>query len=62
MNLTMTVLPRIGGGKRKHLGSFGDEQLAAQSYNDAAINLFGQFARINNIGVNHEYQFIHRWP
>lgn len=40
-------------GKAKHLGFFSDEQAAAIAYDEAAINLFGQFARINNIGVNH---------
>lgn len=34
-------------GKLTHLGYFRDEKVAAQTYNDAAIRLFGKFARLN---------------
>lgn len=33
--------------KPKWLGYFGSEEEAAKSYNEAAINIFGSFARIN---------------
>ena len=34
---------------REHLGSFVSEKDAALAYNQAAIRLYGQFARLNNI-------------
>ena len=36
-------------GKRYHLGHFDDEKDAAQSYNTKARELFGEFARLNEI-------------
>ena len=38
-------------GKPKHLGYFTSEIDAAKAYNKAAIEAFGKFAKINNIGV-----------
>ena len=38
-------------GDRLFLGSFSDEADAALRYNEAAIQLFGEFARINAIEV-----------
>lgn len=35
------------GSKNKYLGSFTDEIEAAEAYNKAALELFGEFARIN---------------
>ena len=36
-------------GRRRHLGYFDDEIEAAKAYNAAAVELFGSFARPNNI-------------
>lgn len=36
-------------GKKIHLGLFDSEIAAAQAYNEAAIQLHGQFARLNQI-------------
>lgn len=33
--------------KKKHLGCFSDEELAARTYDDAALNLFGEFIQLN---------------
>lgn len=41
-------------GKIKHLGRFDSEIEAAQAYDKTASVLFGQFAKINKIGENHE--------
>lgn len=38
-------------GKKRHLGSFATAQEAAMAYNRAAITLFGEFARLNEVGV-----------
>ncbi len=36
-------------GKYVHLGMFNDERLAALAYNNAAINHFGEFAKLNDV-------------
>jgi len=36
-------------GKTKSLGVFGSEREAAAAYNDAALELFGPFALLNNV-------------
>lgn len=36
-------------GQVQHLGTYTDEVAAAQAYNNAAINLFGEYARLNEI-------------
>lgn len=36
-------------GKRTVLGTFRDVRVAAKSYNDAAVNVFGEFAHLNVI-------------
>lgn len=38
-------------GKRKHLGYFHCEQEAAHAYNKAAIELHGEYARLNPVGA-----------
>ncbi len=40
---------RYGKSQRKHLGSFKSAKEAAMAYNNAAIKLHGQFARLNKI-------------
>ena len=41
-------------GKMKSLGSFVDEKHAAARYNEAAIDLFGEHALINEISSDEE--------
>ena len=41
-------------GKMKSLGSFADEKHAAARYNEAAIDLFGEHALINEISSDEE--------
>lgn len=36
-------------GKARHLGFYVDETEAAKAYNAAAVNLFGEFARLNPV-------------
>lgn len=36
-------------GKRRHVGYFNNEVDAAKAYNDAAIEYFGEFARLNDV-------------
>lgn len=38
-------------GKERHLGSFTDEVDAAKAYNAAAIEAFGEFACLNDVGA-----------
>jgi hypothetical protein len=40
---------RIGSGEKSYLGSYDTEQEAALTYNKAALNRFGEFAKINVI-------------
>lgn len=37
-------------GKLKHIGCFSSEEGAAAAYNVAAVSLFGEFAKLNEIG------------
>lgn len=39
-------------GKKQHIGYFLDEQEAAQAYNDAALELFGEYANLNKLGAD----------
>lgn len=36
-------------GKLRHLGTFREELKAAQAYNDAALKIYGEFARLNDL-------------
>lgn len=36
-------------GKRIHLGHFEKKEDAARAYNEAAVDIFGEFARLNNV-------------
>lgn len=38
-------------GKGKHLGYYTDEGDAARAYNKAAIELFGEYAHLNDLGI-----------
>jgi hypothetical protein len=39
----------VFNNKQQHLGRFKTEEEAAFTYNNAAIKLFGEFARLNRI-------------
>jgi len=39
-------------GKRKYLGCYRTQEEAARAYNEAAIELFGPHAHLNNIGLS----------
>ena len=38
-------------GKGSHLGYYTKEEDAARAYNKAAIELFGEYAHLNDLGV-----------
>lgn len=40
---------RVPGGKQRYLGSFDSEEDAARAYNAAATELFGEYARLNDL-------------
>lgn len=44
----------VSGNKREYIGVFDDEHVAAHEYNKRAIQLHGEFARLNPIGYAEE--------